>query len=357
MAATGFNRPQRRRTLQRVSVAFLVILSILIILADKQERSLHNSGRYSLDDPSAKVLSFIAAPARNLTKFVAGLQSRKSLAEDNEQLRAEIYLLKQQNADMVELKTRLRKYEAMLGSDVEGEKSRRRIAARAVNERGGPFVHTALLNIGADDGAKPGFAVMTEDGYWGYLVRVGDSSSRVLLANDLSSRIAVKSARTGARAIMVGTNGRSPVLRFMDTELDWLDGDQVQSSGDDGHLPAGLQIGTARKTNKLEFIVELDSARKPVDWVFVSVFEPIIAPIELPPDIPLDTPNEIGADGVEIVSEESAPQSEGVTAAAPAQGEVAAQSKPPQETQVGGALAGESPAVPTGSELPNEGGP
>ena len=91
-------------------------------------------------------------------------------------------------------------------SDIPAQK----IVARSVSETNGPFAHSALINAGAAKGAAKGHAVMTVDGLYGHVVRVGQNSARVLLLNDLNSRISVMSHRSQSRAILVGNNKDLP---------------------------------------------------------------------------------------------------------------------------------------------------
>ena len=56
------------------------------------------------------------------------------------------------------------------------------------------------------------------------------------------------------------------------------------SSGDDGALPRGLQIGEVVRGDADEFRVELSSRTEPIDWVWVSPFEKLIAPQETDDD-------------------------------------------------------------------------
>lgn len=275
---SGFNRSDNSRLTRRVVAAFLILLSLIIILADKQRQASIKSGHLSLDDPSAKVLGFISTPARGFGNLVRNAGHRANAYEENIRLRAELARLKGIENRVLDLTTRLKQYEKILAVDEEDTARGKKIAARAVFERHGPFVHSALINAGGDKSIEPGFAVMTVDGFYGHIVRVGQSSARVLLATDLNSRISVMSRRSGSRAIMVGNNTSRPTLRFIASGADWADGDQVVTSGDGGELPAGLPIGTAISTKEKTPKVELYTDGKAVDWVWVYPFKPIAPP-------------------------------------------------------------------------------
>ena len=102
---------------------------------------------------------------------------------------------------------------------------------------------------------------MTVDGLYGHVIRVGKKSSRVLKLEDLNSRIAVMSKRSQSRAILIGDNSRVPVLSYVIDAADWVDGDVVITSGDDGVLPLGLPVGAVRVADDGSYLVDLSKKR------------------------------------------------------------------------------------------------
>jgi len=163
------------------------------------------------------------------------------------------------------------------GIDIPAKK----IAARAVSEINGPFVRSALINVGTNKGIEKGHPVMTVHGLYGHVLRSGPYSARVLQLGDLNSRISVMSARSGARAILSGDNSDMPLLAFVEDRANWRESDQVLSSGDDGVLPQGLPIGEVKSNDVGQFVVMLGTTGKPTDWVWVYPY----APTEEPQDI------------------------------------------------------------------------
>jgi len=145
------------------------------------------------------------------------------------------------------------RYEAILGVDTETDVPLKKIAARAIGESNGPFVRSLLLNVGSKDG---------------------------VLLSDLNSRIAIESARSEATAILAGDNTAQPKLSFINQRENWAIGDRVISSGDDGALPRGLDVGVVVLGEKGEMRIALSSQAARYDWVWVSPFEKIVAPSE-----------------------------------------------------------------------------
>jgi len=278
MDISGYNRPQRRRNTRRGLAAFFVLASIIIMLADRQQKSMLASGRLAADDLSSKIMGFIATPVRGIEAIYTGANARSNAFEDAVALRSEVERLRVFENKFLDMQMRVRRFEEMLSFDKSSEISNNRIIARSVNESKGLFVHSALINAGKNKGVKPGYAVMTTDGLYGHVLRSGAVSARVLLLNDINSRISVMDQRSQSRAILVGTNTKHPKLEYVALSADWQIGDRVITSGDGGVLPRGLQIGTVVEAKSGGYAVELFYLQKPVDLVWVYPFTRIANP-------------------------------------------------------------------------------
>jgi len=278
MEISGYNRPQRRRNIRRGLAAFFILASIIILLADRQQKSMLASGRLTADDFSSKIMSFITTPVRGIEALFAGADARTKAFENAETLGIEVARLRIYESKVLDLEMRVRSFEEMLSFDSSSDLSQDRIIARAVSESKGLFVHSALINAGKNKGVKTGYAVMTPDGLYGHVVRSGSVSARVLLLNDINSRISVMDQRSQSRAIMVGSNTKHPKLEYVALSADWQIGDRVITSGDGGVLPRGLEIGTVVAGKSGEFSVDLFYLQKPVDWVWVYPYAPIPKP-------------------------------------------------------------------------------
>lgn len=262
-----------------VLLAAVLISSILISLqrgAANDASALETASR----ETAAPLAAILAVPLRGFEGYFSDMGDRRTAFEDNEILRDEIAMLRERQARYDNLANKVARYEAILGVDTETDIPLRKIAARAIGETDGPFVRSLLLNVGTKDGVKVGNPVMSTNGLVGHVINVGPNTTRVLRVSDLNSRIAVASARSGATAILAGDNSPLPKLSFINQRENWADGDRVISSGDDGALPRGLQIGEVVRGDGGGLRVRLYSRSAPLDWVWVSPFEKLIAPVE-----------------------------------------------------------------------------
>ena len=95
------------------------------------------------------------------------------------------------------------------------------VTGSVIADARGPFLRSALINLGRDDGVRIGYAVINGDGLIGRTVDAGASVARVLLLNDLNSRIPVlvgTGRRCGALALRT-TIGAELKLEFVSAGL------------------------------------------------------------------------------------------------------------------------------------------
>jgi len=267
-----------------ISLIIAFVIAGIIFIADQSSNRVLQKSQSVTDNTVSPILAVLSVPIRKTEDFFEGFRDRNRALEENVALKEELYQLReaQDRADIMAMK--LARFEQILqakqGIDTPNEK----IAARAVSEIDGPFVRAALINAGTKQGVKAGHPVMTVNGLYGHVLRVGPNSARVLLLGDLNSRIAIMSGQSQARAILAGNNSDFPVISFISDESGWAVGDEVISSGDGGVLPRGLFIGRVKKDTKNRLAVELGVLKQPIDWVWVYPFEPIKTP-ELSEDI------------------------------------------------------------------------
>lgn len=89
-----------------------------------------------------------------------------------------------------------------------------------------------------------GEIALDDRGVVGRVTEVGSRSARVLLITDINSRVPVILESSGGHAIMEGTNGAFPVLRYWPEGQPPVEGERVMTSASAGAFPAGLPLGT-----------------------------------------------------------------------------------------------------------------
>jgi rod shape-determining protein MreC len=179
------------------------------------------------------------------------------------------------------------------------------ITGSVIADARGPFLRSALINLGRDNGVRIGYAVINGDGLIGRTVDAGASVTRVLLLNDLNSRIPVLVGPAGMRALASGDNSADLRLDFLPDGAQLYPGDEVYTSGSDGVLPRGLRVGAVMGSPgayKVRPGAELNS----LDVVSVLFFDTPALTTTDPPSVA--DPRALSATPEEVPSAASAPR-------------------------------------------------
>ena len=226
---------------RRFTAVALFILALTLLLIGKADLALVERARALAVDIASPILAAATAGADAVSGGADRLRDLTVVLEENERLKARIAAL--------ELEARRSAFLAQENANLRGllamrpDGALRQIGGRVIADRGGSFVRSIIVNIGARDGAAIDQAVMSADGYVGRVVEVGRWTSRVLLATDLNSRIPVQIQPDGARAVMTGDNSRAPQLLYIPETARVQAGDPVTTSGHGGVFPPGMPVG------------------------------------------------------------------------------------------------------------------
>lgn len=255
-----------------------IILAIMLFLLGLNGRQPLSGARQPAETVTAKILNVINMPVRGTEKLISDIGDHFSTVKKYRDVEAEVARLRIIEQEYISSKSEIQYLKDVFGTDIQNDLYKDRIGVRAVSEQNGPFVFSALINAGTKRGVKKGQAVLTGEGMYGHVIRVGAGSSRVLSVRDLNSRIPVMNLRSRQRAIMQGNNNAAPTLKFVG-DGDWTEGDEIVTSGDDGVLPRGLPVGRVLGASSDDLRVKL-YAKKAIDWMWVQPFTPILKPKE-----------------------------------------------------------------------------
>lgn len=231
-----FARPVRRILLGAILLLLVGIFLFWRIDGPRAERL-----RAEIVDQVVPPMDWALVPVTRLAGMAEGFQSYSRVWQQNRELRRELQQMKawkeaalqleQQNAKLLDL------------NKVRLDPSLTYITGVVLADAGSPFRRSVLLNIGARDGIRDGWAATDGLGLVGRISGVGGSSSRVILLTDSNSRVPVTIKPSGQHGMLAGDNSKFPPLDFLEAPDQVRPGDRVVSSGDGGMLPAGLLVG------------------------------------------------------------------------------------------------------------------
>jgi rod shape-determining protein MreC len=241
MAKRGSSPDEFSRPIRRILVGGLVLTLLALFLLWRIDSPRVERFRTALVDRFVPSFDWAFLPVTKAADMIDAFQSYTSLYNQNQELRRELQQMKswkeaalqleQQNARLLEL------------NQVRLDPSLTHVTGVVLVDSGSPFRQSVLLNVGARDGIRDGWAAMDGIGLVGRISGVGEKTARVILLTDSNSRIPVVVQPSGQRALLSGDNTPGPLLEFVEKPDLVRPGDQVITSGDGGVFPAGLLVG------------------------------------------------------------------------------------------------------------------
>ena len=232
----------QRGAKQKFSLFVLILLSLFIFILDNSNlkpikilRSLINDGIYRISAVSSSPIRFSGASKDFFVKHIFTY-------EENERLRKELEVLKSKNFQSSFLEAQNNELQNVL--DLEKNSPYSVVNAKVILDKNSPFLNSVIINKGSNAGIKLGMPVLNEGYLAGRIVEVNFVSSRILLLNDLNSRIPVVVSPSGTQAILSGVGKREPSLEYLPDNFMLGEKESIVfTSGKDGVLFPGIAIG------------------------------------------------------------------------------------------------------------------
>lgn len=226
---------------RRILIAVLIFALAAIFLIWRIDSPRVERFRAAFIDRVVPNMDWAMAPVTKLVDMVEGFQSYARIYEQNQELRRELQQMKAWKEAAVQLEQQNAKLLAQ--NQVRLDPKLTSVSGVVMADSGSPFRQSVLINVGARDGIVDGWATMDGLGLVGRISGVGQTTARVILLTDASSRIPVTIQPSGQKAMLVGDNSAAPPVEFVETPEQVRPGDRVISSGDGGVFPAGLLVG------------------------------------------------------------------------------------------------------------------
>jgi rod shape-determining protein MreC len=261
--------------LKRLLLAVLVLCLIGLFAVWRIDSPRVERFRAAVIDTVMPSFAWAMVPVTATANLVRDAQSYAQLYAQNQELRRELQQMKswkeaalqleQENARLLDL------------NNVRLDPSLTYVTGVVLADSGSPFRQSVLLNVGARDGIRDGWAAMDGLGLVGRISGVGETTARVVMLSDTSSRVPALVQPSGQTALVIGDNTAAPLVDFIENRDTVRPGDRVVTSGDGGVLPPGLVIGQVAEdpsgrlrvrlsadTERLEFLRVLRASPRPV---------------------------------------------------------------------------------------------
>ena len=231
----------QRGARQKFSLFVLIVISIAIFALDISQlkpikilRSLLNDGVYRVSVISSSPIRFTSATKNFFVEHMF-------IYKENEKLKSEVEQLKKEKYNSSYLKTENKKLQEIVKLDKDSGFIT--VGAKIMMDKNSPYLNSAIINKGTNSRIKLGMPVLSEGNLIGKIVEVNYISSRILLLNDLNSKIPVVISPSGDQAILSGTGKSKPALEYLPENFYPEEDNVVYTSGKDGVLVPGVSVG------------------------------------------------------------------------------------------------------------------
>jgi rod shape-determining protein MreC len=235
---------------RRIALGLAVILVLGFLLLPGQLQSVFQS----IGSPLGWVISWPLQAVAGIHDRIADTWGRyvalQGVDEENQQLKRELDLLKEQNGQLREASAATERLSALL--EFKKQALPTSVAAQVIGRDIGNWYKTIILNKGASDGIQSDQGVITPAGVVGRIVKTTASTAVVLLVTDPNNAIAGLIQRTRDEGIVEGTTQGQARLKYIPLLSNARAGDHVVTSGLVGGFPRGIPIGTIIRIDKEE---------------------------------------------------------------------------------------------------------
>jgi rod shape-determining protein MreC len=231
----------QRGAKQKFSLFVLILLSLFIFVLDISElkpikilRSLLNDGVYRISAISSSPIKFSGVVKDFFITHIF-------VYKENRKLKTELKELKSKDFQTLYLQTANKRLQDII--QLEKKSAFTTIAAKIILDKNSPYLNSVIINKGSSSRIKLGMPVLSEGNLVGRVVEVNFLSARILLLNDLNSKIPVMISPKGSQAILSGRGKDKPKLEYLPEKFELSDKNLVFTSGKDGIFFEGIPVG------------------------------------------------------------------------------------------------------------------
>ncbi|WP_417904764.1 rod shape-determining protein MreC [Candidatus Tisiphia endosymbiont of Micropterix aruncella] len=254
-------------TLRRVFVLFFLIASLyLFIAAPKRFSSI------SLEVVGHVIFGGLLIH-ENIFKQINLITQNfiylRDLARENIELQLEVARLRNLQSNIYLIQSENKELKKLLS--VVEEEQYNYVSAKLLSVSLNPFSKTALVSAGVRHGVEVDQIVTNSEGLVGRVIQVSNNYSKIILVNDVNSRIPITTVSSKEKGIMSGYENGSKILYLPKTHL-VQKGEKVITSGYGNIYPYGITVGYVKKANAENVLV------KPVVDLSKTEFVSILLP-------------------------------------------------------------------------------
>ena len=231
----------KKKNFTSFSISFLFILTFILILFNKADYILINKVKGIGLDYVTPITKVISSPVDIINNISQRIHIINNLEINNQRLKEEVLRLKKWQTLAIKNSRENRVFKRLLNStshDIEIIKT-----ASVINQSNNLYSKLITINAGLTFKVDKNLAVINEKGLVGKTIFSSNNNSKVLMINDPSMSISVKTLLDGNFSILKGTNkGKLLKSAFIkDSELPKI-GDLLVTSGNARVFPRDILV-------------------------------------------------------------------------------------------------------------------
>ena len=229
------------KLVRRIFLGIAILASLVLLILWRTDNPRLERVRMSLIDAVTPSMQWVNEPVQFVWNLARDYEEFLNVYEQNKTLRREIQELKAWRETARTLNEENAQLRAL--NNVRVARRTTFVTGDVFADSGGPFLQSALVNVGREDGIADGAAAVDGFGLVGRVVGVGERASRLLLLTDFSSKVPVIIQPGARRAMLSGDGTRAPRVIFLDGNEPIHAGDLIETSGDGGVFPPDIPVG------------------------------------------------------------------------------------------------------------------
>ncbi len=212
--------------------------------------------------PVVRAQAAVVRYARAVGDYLRTPTDVQALRRRNQELEAQVAELQTQLALLQQQVADLELYAALLDF-ARAHPQHEYKTAQVIGRDPSPFLHYIIVNVGSDDGVRPGMPVVSAQGLVGQVVAVIPRAARVRLITDPTSRVSVRITPSNTEALLVGSVTGDLSLEMVPLDAEVNPGDLVVTAGLGGEYPPNILVGQVLSTRRLAHALFQEVAVQP----------------------------------------------------------------------------------------------
>ena len=245
----------QRGAAQKFSLISLIILALILFFLDVYSFKIIKPIRSIINDGVYRVSILSSTPSRFFPSLSQDIVNLVNIKSENQRLKEELEIFKKKELEVEYLANENENLKKIFKSDISTVNGKT-IIAKVLIDKSSPYLKSVVINKGSKQGILKGMPVLDKFFLIGRIVETNYFSSRVLLLNDLNSRIPVTISDQSIQAILKGNSKNKPILEYLPEGYVLKGGLKVFTSGKDGIFLPGTPIGETQENGEVKLYSE-----------------------------------------------------------------------------------------------------